>query len=180
MAVVPMATASAPSAKRLRQITTVSHRTGVDERDVATLAKVIDRPPGLAYGGDTRDAGFLRGKVRARSGRTFHAVDVYGVGIALHGHAHVVVDTRRTQLELDRDLPIGRLTDFVDLERQVIRAQPVRVARRRALVDSRWQRTHLGDLIGHLLAHEVAAETDLAALADEELAPRRPGAGDAD
>ena len=32
------------------------------------------------------------------------------------------------------------------------------------------KRAHLGDLLGHLLAHQVAAEADLAALADEELA----------
>src|SRR3712207_7536472 len=30
-------------------------------------------------------------------------------------------------------------------------------------------RAHLRDLLGHLLAHQVAAEPDLAALADEEL-----------
>jgi hypothetical protein len=40
---------------------------------------------------------------------------------------------------------------------------------RRALVDAGGQRAHLGDLIGHLLAHQVTAEADLAALADEEL-----------
>ena len=40
---------------------------------------------------------------------------------------------------------------------------------RRALVDPGRERAHLGDLLGHLLPHQVAAEADLAALADEEL-----------
>ncbi len=44
------------------------------------------------------------------------------------------------------------------------------MTRRRALIDAGGQRAHLGDLVGDLLAHEMAAEADLAALADEELA----------
>ena len=43
------------------------------------------------------------------------------------------------------------------------------MARRRALIDA-GGRAHLGHLVGHLLAHQMAAEPDLAALADEELA----------
>ena len=42
--------------------------------------------------------------------------------------------------------------------------------RGRALVDPGRQRAHLRDLLGHLLAHQMPAESDLAALADEELA----------
>src|SRR5947207_10708066 len=40
----------------------------------------------------------------------------------------------------------------------------------RTLVNDSGQRAHFGNLVGHLLAHEMAAEADLAALADEELA----------
>ena len=47
------------------------------------------------------------------------------------------------------------------------------MARGRALVDAGRQRTHLRHLVGDLLAHEMAAEADLAALADEELASVR-------
>src|SRR5918911_1390199 len=39
-----------------------------------------------------------------------------------------------------------------------------------ALVDAGGQRAHVGDLFGHLLAHQVAAGAGLAALADEDLA----------
>ena len=54
------------------------------------------------------------------------------------------------------------------------------MAGRRALVDAGRQRAHLGHLVGHLLAHQMAAEADLAALADEELdgvGETRDGAG---
>src|SRR5207245_6988248 len=65
---------------------------------------------------------------------------------------------------------VGRRADPVALQRQVVRPEPTGVAGGRALVDAGRQRTHLGDLVGHFLAHQVPAEADLAALADEELA----------
>ena len=127
------------------------------------LARLADR-------GDAGHAGILGGEVRAGAGAAFHAVDVDAVRVALHRHAHVVIDARRAELELDRDLPVGGLADLLDLEREIVRAEPVGVAGRRALVDAGRQRAHLGHLVGDLLAHQMAAEADLAALADEELA----------
>ena len=96
-------------------------------------------------------------------------VEVDDVRAALRGHPDVVVDTGRAELELDRDLVVGRLADLLDLEREVVGPQPVRMAGGRALVDPGREGAHLGDLLGHLLAHQVPAEPDLAALADEEL-----------
>ena len=103
------------------------------------------------------------------AGAALGAVEVDDVRPALGRHAHVVVHARGAQLELDRDLVVGGLAGLLHLQRQVVRAEPVGVAGRRALVDARGQRAHLGHLLGHLLAHQVAAEADLAALADEEL-----------
>ncbi len=91
-------------------------------------------------------------------------------GPAFHRHAHVVIDARGAELELDRDLPVGRLPDLLDLEGEIVGAEPVGMAGRRALVDAGRKRAHLGHLVGDLLAHQMAAEADLAALADEELA----------
>ena len=92
-------------------------------------------------------------------------------GTALGGHADVVVDACRPELELNRDLVVGGLPGLLDLQREVVGTEPVRMARGRALVDARRQAPHLGDLLGHLLAHQVPADPDLAALADEELDP---------
>ena len=45
-------------------------------------------------------------------------------------------DARRADLHEDRDLPVGRLAQLLDLDDHVVRAEEVRVARRRALVDA--------------------------------------------
>ena len=113
--------------------------------------------------------GLLGGDVRAGAGAALGAVEVDDVRAALGGHAHVVVHARGAELELDRDLVVRGLARLLDLQRQVVGAEPVGMARRGALVDARRQRAHLGHLLGDLLAHQVAAEADLAALADEEL-----------
>ena len=107
--------------------------------------------------------------MRAGAGAALHAIDVDAVRSGLGRHANVVVDARRAQLELDRNLPVGRFTDFLDLEGQIVGTQPVRMPSRGALIDAGRQRTHLRDLIGDLLTHQMTAQAHLAPLADEEL-----------
>ena len=92
------------------------------------------------------------------------------MGIALYGHAHVVIDAGGAELELDRNFVVGGFADFLDLEREIVGAQPVGVTGGRALVDAGRQRPHFRDLVGDFLTHQMAAEADLAALADEEFA----------
>ena len=72
----------------------------------------------------------------AGTGAAFHGVDVDRIRIALHCHANVVIDARRAELQLDRDLVVGGLADLLDLERQVVGPQPVGMAGRGALVDA--------------------------------------------
>src|SRR3984957_13781514 len=155
---------------RLGDVAAVADAAGIDQRYLVPLAELVDGAPRLADGGDTGNAGVLGGNMGTGAGAAFHRIDVDRVGTALYSHAHVVIDARRTELKLDRDLVIGGFADLFDLERQIVRSEPVRVPGRRALVDAGRQRAHFGDLVRHLLAHEVAAETDLAALADEEFA----------
>ena len=107
--------------------------------------------------------------MRSGTRTTLGAVEVDGVGPTLSGHPNVVVDPGRAQLELDRDLVVGGLPNLLDLEREIVRSDPIWVAGRRALVDSCRQRSHLGHLFGHLLAHEVPAKAHLATLPDEKL-----------
>src|SRR5690606_11792225 len=156
--------------QRLGDIAAIANATGIDQRDLATLAKVVDGTARLTDGGNARDAGILGGDVRAGPGRSLHAVDVDRVGIALHRHPDVVIDASRAQLELDRYLVIGRFADLLDLQREVVRSQPVGMTCRRSLVDAGRQRSHFGNLVGYLLTHQMPAEADLAALTDEELA----------
>ena len=117
-----------------------------------------------------RNPRLLGRDVRACARRAFRTVEVDDVGAALRRHAHVVVDARGAELQLDRDPVVGRLADLLHLQREVVGTEPVGVPRRGALIDPGRERAHLGDLLGDLLAHEVAAEADLAALPDEELA----------
>ena len=156
--------------QRLGDVAAIADAAGIDERDLALLAELIDGAARLADRGNAGNAGILRRDMRAGTGAAFHGVDIDRIRIAFHRHAHIVIDARRAELELDRDFPIGRLADFLDLERQIVGPEPVRMTGGRALVDAGGQRAHLGDLVGHLLAHQMAAEADLAALADEELA----------
>src|SRR5207249_11153113 len=96
--------------------------------------------------------------------------DVNAVGSCLRRHAHIVVDASGAELQLNWNLPVRRLADFLNLEREIVGTEPVGMPRGRALIDAGGQRTHFGDLIGDLLAHQVPAEADLATLPDEELA----------
>ena len=167
-----MADGDGVGAKRqgLGHIGPVADAAGIDQRDLPGLAHIVQRLASLADGRDARDAGLLRGDMRAGAGAALHAVDIDAVGAGLGRHAHVVIDAGGPQLQLDRDFAIGRLADLLDLEGEVVGAEPIGMAGRRALVDACRERAHLGHLVRHLLAHEMAAEADLAALADEELA----------
>jgi len=82
------------------------------------------------------DAGLLSRDVRAGSRASFGTVEVDDVRSALGGHAHVVVDAGCPELELDRDLVVRCFPDFLDLQGQIVRAEPVGVARRAPLVDA--------------------------------------------
>ena len=157
----------------LRDVRAVPDPAGDDEVDLVGEPDVLERAPRLGDRGHERDAGLLGRDVRACAGAALGSVQVDDVRPALGRHAHVVVDARGAELELDRHLVVGRLADLLHLQREVVRAEPVRVPCGRALVDAGRERAHLRDLLGHLLAHQVPAEADLAALADEELDPVR-------
>ena len=165
--------------ERLGDVTAVSDPARDDEVDLIREPDVLERAPCLGDRRDERDARLLCRDVRAGPRPALGAVEIDDVRAALGGHADVVVDPCGAELQLDRDPVVGRLADLLDLEREVVRAKPVRMARGRALVDSRRQRAHLRDLLGHLLAHQVPAEADLAALSDEELDRRPRASGDA-
>jgi len=58
----------------------------------------------------------------------------------------VVGHVRGSELDVDRNLPISRLAQLFDLDDQVVRTDPIRMANRAALVDPRRQLAHVGDL----------------------------------
>jgi hypothetical protein len=153
----------------LGNVAAVADPAGDHEIDLVREPDVLERPARLGNGGQQRDPGLLGGDVGACAGAPFSSVQIDDVGAALGGHSDIVVDARRAELELDGDLVVGRLAGLLDLQREVVGPEPVRMTRRRTLVDPGGQTAHLGDLLRHLLTHQVAAHADLAALADEEL-----------
>ena len=104
----------------LRHVAAVPDAAGIDEADLAALAELVDGAPRLADGGDAGHAGVLGGDMRTGAGAAFHGIDIDGVGPAFHRHAHIVIDPRGAELELDRDFPIGRLAHLLDLERKIV------------------------------------------------------------
>ena len=99
----------------LRHVGAVADAAGVDQRNLAPLAEVVDRLARLTDRRHARNARVLGRKMRAGAGAAFHTVDIDRVRIAFHRHPHVVIDAGGAELELDRDLPVGRLADLLDL-----------------------------------------------------------------
>ena len=89
-----------------------------------------------AQGRQRGNAGMLD-KHLLRGGRAaLHAVDHDDVGAGFDGQLHVARHASRPDLHVDRHLPVGDLPQFLDLDRQVVRAGPIRMPAGRALIDS--------------------------------------------
>ena len=109
---------------------------GDDELDLAVEADVLEGRPGLADGGQGRDAGMLLEQL-GRGGRApFHAVDHDHVGARLGGQPDVVEDARGPHLDEDRHVVIGRLAQLLDLDDEVVGAEEVGMTAGGALVDA--------------------------------------------
>src|SRR5215471_15403112 len=142
----PMATALAPSARHLATSAPL-------RMPPATTRSISSTKPTSSSARRASGMAAISGmpvSSAAMCGPAPGAIQVDGVRPALGGHPDVVVDARGAQFELDRHLVVGSLPDFLDLQRQVVRAEPVGVTRRAPLVDAGRQRAHLRDLLGDL------------------------------
>ena len=132
-----MDTASAPRASALA--TSAPERIPPDTMS-CTSSRAPTSPEGFgghAHGGQGGDAGVLNEHVLGGRGAALHAVDHHHVGAGGDGELHVVVDAGRPDLHVDGDRPVGGLAQLLDLDAQVVGADPVGVAAGRALVDAR-------------------------------------------
>ena len=135
-----METASAPRANALA--TSAPERMPPETTSCTSSATPIARE-GLgrhAHGRQRGDAGVLDEHVLGGGGAALHAVDHHDVGAGGHGQLHVVVDAGGADLDVDRDRPVGGLAELLDLDAQVVGADPVGVPAGRALVDARRER----------------------------------------
>ena len=131
----------------------------------------IQRVQRLDDGGDGGNADVFHDLGAAGPGRALHAVELDEVEAVLDRDLDVVVDAPGAQLDADRQLVAGRLAEFLDLDDQIVGAEDIRVARRRAQVDVGRDAADRGQLRGHLLGHQLAAEAGLGALGDVDLEP---------
>ena len=116
-----------------------------------------------------RDADVLEHLVARRAGRALDAVEADVVEAVLVRDLDVVANAAGAELDRDRLLPAGRLAELLDLDHEVVGAEHVGVARRRAQVDAGRDAAQARDVLGHLLRHQLAAEAGLRALGDVDL-----------
>ena len=142
---------------------------GNDQLDGPAHPHLVERLDGLAQGGERRDAGVLDEDLRARCGAALHSVEHHDVGARLHRQLDVVEDAGGAELHVDRHLPVADLAQLGDLDRQVVRARPIRMAARRPLIDAGGERTHGGHSPAELLTEQHATPARLRTLPDDDL-----------
>ena len=107
-------------------------------------------------------------------GAALHSVDDDDVRPGLDCQHGIEISPGSPYLDVDGFFPIGNLPQFPDLDRQVVRPGPVRVAAGAALVDPFRQVAHLRNPGADLLAQQHAASPRFGALAHHHFNGIRP------
>src|SRR5215510_1159004 len=94
---------------------------------------------------ECRNPDMLDEHLLRRSSSALHTVQDDSVRASFYSERNVVIRPRRAHFDVDRLLPVRDLTQFVDLDLQIVRAGPIRMATGRALIDPFRQRAHLGN-----------------------------------
>ena len=97
-----------------------------------------------------------------------HAVDDDHICTCFDTQRRVIVRASGADFDVDRLLPRCDLTQFLNLDGQIIGAGPVRMSASGPLVDALRQCAHLGNTFGDLLSQKHTAATGLGALADDD------------
>ena len=121
------------------------------------------------YRGQRWDTDMFDKHILGGCGATLHAIQHNGVRACLDGQRDIELDTGGADLDQDRNLVVGDLPKFVNLDLQIIRPGPVRMPASTALVDSGWKISHLRDAFGDFLSEQHAATARLRALTDYDL-----------
>src|SRR3990167_72174 len=153
----------------LGHVGTVADTAGDDQLYLAMHVHLLQRLHGLRNGAENGDADVLDKHLLGRRRTTLHAVEDDHIGTGLHRQLDVVVRTAGTDLHVDGFFPVGDFPQLGNLDRQVVRAGPVRVTAGAALVDANWQGAHAGDPFGDLHAQQHPATAGLGTLAENDL-----------
>ena len=140
-----------------------------DQLDSAMHAQVLERAHRRPHACERGQAHIFNKHFLRRCSAALHPVDHHDVRPRLHRERGVIIGTTAADLDVNRLLPICDFAQFLDLDRQIVGAGPIGVARGAALIDAFGQAPHFGDARADLLAEQHAAAAGLRALADDDL-----------
>ena len=103
------------------------------------------------------------------TGATLHAINDDYIRTGSDSQFDVIESPSCSELDIDGLLPVRGLAEFTDLDRQVIRSCPVRVARSRTLVNAGREGSHRGDAFTNFLSEQHASSTRFCPLAYHDL-----------
>ena len=136
--------------------------------NLARHAAIVDCLARRADCGNRRNAGVVEQKLGRCPGAALGSVDHNDIDTALGGDGDIVARPRRPHLQHDRDLIVGRLAQFLDLDLHVVGAEKIWMPHGRALIDALRQGAHFGNTVGHLHAEQQSTGAGLGPLPDHE------------
>ena len=151
-----------------------AYTAGHNELNLTMHAEFLQRLDSHAHGRQRWNTDVFDKYVLRRSRATLHAVDNNDIGAGFDGQCNIVLYSRRPDLDVDRDLPVSDLAQFLNLDCQIIRPRPVRMPAGATLIDSLWQVTHLRHTFCNLVPKQHAATAGLCALPDDNFESIRP------
>ena len=155
--------------QRLCRIGAAAYATRCDQADLAVEPKLAQGLTRHNYSRNRGNAAVLQQHLCRCTGAGQHAVDDDGIGPGLGCQLHIVVHTTGPEFHVNRNSPVGGLAQLLDLDGEVIRAKPVRMAGRTALVYAQGQVPHFGHIVLYLHAHQHPARSWFGALAHHYL-----------
>ncbi len=158
-----------PQGQCLGDIRSGANATGNDQSHIFDHVHLFERFDRLRQCRQCGDAGVFDEDLLSRRGASLHAVDHHHVGTRLDRQLDVIHDPRGSHLDVDRLLPIGDLSQLLDLDRQVIGPGPVRMPAGRPLVDPLGQSSHARHTRTDLLPQQHPPTTRLGSLAQHDL-----------
>ena len=65
-----------------------------------------------------------------------HTIDYHHIRTGMHCQLHIIKGTSCADFNVNRFFPVGDLTQFLNLDRQIIRASPIGMTASRTLVNA--------------------------------------------
>ena len=142
---------------------------GNNELDRAVQPAFLQGDARFAHRGQGRNPGMVKQDVRRGTRAALHPIDHNYVGSRLGRQLHIVVHASRAHFDKNRHLPVGCLAQLLDFCQHIVRAEPVRMTARAALVNTWGQVAQLGDFVRDLGLKQQPARAGLGSLSHRQL-----------